>query len=95
MQRILRWKKLLMSFLFAFSLFPLAAQVDIEFHGAAESLHALPLSKDVGLPDSRAAFPGEVSAYAGDASTFVSLSVEYNGVSPDRTGVSLGETWMD
>ncbi|MDR2662294.1 MAG: hypothetical protein LBC31_04780 [Treponema sp.] len=85
----------LAAFLFAFSLFPLAAQVKIEFHGAAESLQALPFSKDLGLTDSRTAFTGEVSAYAGQASALVSLSAEYNGVSPERTGFSLGEAWMD
>jgi hypothetical protein len=80
-------QKLFAVFFFAFSLLPLAAQVDIEFHGAVESLHALPFSKDLGLTDSRAAFTGEVSAYSGDAQAFVSLSAEYNGVSPERTGV--------
>ena len=88
-------QKLFAVFLFAFSLQPLAAQVDIEFHGAVESLHALPFSKDLGLTDSRAAFTGEVSAHAGDAEAFVSLSAEYNGVSPERTGISLGEAWVD
>jgi hypothetical protein len=95
MRRILRREKLLAAFLFTFSLLPLTAQMDIELHGAVESLHALPFSKDLSVPDSRAAFTGEVSAYAGDASAFVSLSAEYSGVSPERTGVSLGEAWMD
>jgi hypothetical protein len=81
--------------LFVLAAFPLAAQAEIEFHGAAESLQALPFSADRGLGDSRTAFTGEVNLYAGQASAFVSLSAEYNGVSPDRTGVSLGEAWMD
>jgi hypothetical protein len=94
-RRVLGRKKLLGAFLFAFGLFPLTAQVDLEFHGAAESLQALPFSKDLGLTDSRSSFTGEVSAYAGGASAFVSLSAEYNGVSPERTGFSLGEAWIN
>jgi hypothetical protein len=83
-----------------FIIFPLSAQVELELHGSAETLHALSLSKpgsaDLGLTDSRSSFTGEVSAYAGQASAFVSLSAEYNAVSPDdRTGFSLGEAWMD
>ncbi|MDR0624369.1 MAG: hypothetical protein LBG10_08055 [Treponema sp.] len=74
---------------------PLAAQVELELHGSAETLFALPFSKDLNLTDFRTAFTGEVSAYAGQASAFVSLSAEYNGVSPERTGFSLGEAWAD
>jgi hypothetical protein len=60
-----------------------------------ETFHDLPFSKDVKLLDSRTAFTGEVSAFAGPAKAFVSLSAEYNGASPDRTGFSLGEAWAD
>ncbi|MDR1947966.1 MAG: hypothetical protein LBQ38_01100 [Spirochaetaceae bacterium] len=74
---------------------PLAAQTEIDLHGSVETLHALPFSKDRGLTDSRTAFTGEVNVYAGGAAAFVSLSAEYNGVSPDRTGFSLGEAWAD
>jgi hypothetical protein len=91
----LRFKKLLAAFFFTVILLPLSAQVDIELHGAVESLHALPFSKDLSLTDSRTAFTGEVPIYAGAVSAFVSLSAEYNGVSPERTGFSLGEAWMD
>jgi hypothetical protein len=77
-------------------LFPLTAQVEVELHGAVETLHAMPFLEDLGLTDSRSSFTGEVSAYAGQASAFVSLSAEYNAVSPDdRSGFSLGEAWMD
>ena len=92
---ITRLKKPLAAFLFTFILLPLSAQVELEFHGTAETLQAAPFSKDLALTDSRTAFTGEVSAYAGAASAFVSLSAEYNGVSPERTGLSLGETWMN
>jgi hypothetical protein len=95
LRRIVCRKTFLAVFLFVFSLLPLAAQADIEFHGAAESLQALPFSKDLSLTDSRAAFAGEVSAYAGAASSFVSLSAEYNGIDPERRGFSLGEAWID
>ncbi|MDR1240051.1 MAG: hypothetical protein LBK27_08045 [Treponema sp.] len=95
MQRILRRKKLLAVFFCAFSRFPLAAQVDLEFHGAAENIQALPFSKDLNLTDSRTAFTGDLRVYAGEVSAFVSLSAEYNGVSPGRTGFLLGEAWMD
>jgi hypothetical protein len=76
-------------------LFPLAAQVDMELHGSVETFHALPFSNDPDLTDSRTAFTGEINAYAGEAAAFVSLSAEYNGVSPDRSGFSLGEAWAD
>ncbi|MDR0642979.1 MAG: hypothetical protein LBG07_11030 [Treponema sp.] len=77
------------------ALLPLAAQVELELHGSVESLHALPPSNGPELIDSRTAFTGEISAYAGRASAFVSLSAEYNGVSPGRSGFSLGEAWID
>ncbi|MFP3089691.1 hypothetical protein LQZ21_05125 [Treponema sp. TIM-1] len=88
-------KKAVSAFFLWWVVFPLAAQVDIELHGAVETFHALPFSRDARLTDSRASFTGEVSAYAGDASAFVSLSAEYNGASPDRSGFSLGEAWAD
>jgi hypothetical protein len=81
--------------LFFSAVVPLAAQVDVELHGSVEALHALPFSTDRSLTDSRTVFTGEVSAYSGQASAFVSLSAEYNGVSPERTGFSLGEAWAD
>jgi hypothetical protein len=81
--------------LFFFALLPLAAQIDVELHGSVETLHALPFSKDLSLTDSRSSFNGEVSAYSGEVSALVSLSAEYNGVSPERTGFSLGEAWAD
>jgi hypothetical protein len=49
----------------------------------------------MGLTDSRTVFTGEITVYAGAASAFVSPAAEYNGVSPERTGFSLGEAWMD
>jgi hypothetical protein len=77
------------------ALFPLAAQVEVDLHGSVETLQALPFSKDLALTDSRSAFTGEIKVYAGQAAAFVSLAAEYNGVSPDRTGVVLGEAWAD
>ena len=77
------------------TLLPLAAQVELELHGSVETFHALPFSKDPELIDSRTAFTGEIGAYAGRAAAFVSLSAEYNGVSSDRSGFSLGEAWID
>jgi hypothetical protein len=74
---------------------PLYAQVEAEFHGQVESLQALPLSKKLRLIDSRNAFTGEASVFAGKASAFVSLSAEYNGASPGRTGFTLDEAWLD
>jgi hypothetical protein len=73
----------------------LLAQVETAFHGSVETLHALPVSKNREMTDSRSAFTGEISAFAGEASAFVSLSAEYNGVSPDRTGFTLNEAWLD
>jgi hypothetical protein len=69
--------------------------VETSLHGALETFHAVPFSKDRGPPDSRSAFTGELRVYAGEAAAFVSLSTEYNGASPDRTGFSLGEAWLD
>ncbi|MDR2069574.1 MAG: hypothetical protein LBP71_06865 [Spirochaetaceae bacterium] len=77
------------------ALFPLAAQVGIELHGSVETFGAFSFSQDFDLTDSRASFTGEVSACADRASAFVSLSAEYNGASPDRSGFSLGEAWVD
>ena len=74
---------------------PLAAQVELELHGAVETLHAVPFSSTRNLTDSRTAFTGELDARAGEASAFVSIGAEYNAVSPDRTGFSLGEAWLD
>ncbi|MDR3335635.1 MAG: hypothetical protein LBT16_00390 [Treponema sp.] len=74
---------------------PLSAQVKVELHGSVETLQAVPFSQDLRLTDSRNAFTGEISAFAGEAVAFVSLSAEYNGVSPDRTGFALGEAWLD
>jgi hypothetical protein len=74
---------------------PLAAQVELDLHGSVESLHAVPFAADRTLTDSRGVFTGEIGAWSGDARAFVSLSAEYNGVSPDRTGFSLGEAWLD
>jgi hypothetical protein len=74
---------------------PLAAQAEVDLHGAVETLHALPFSKSAALTDSRAAFTGEINVYAGGAAAFVSLSAEYNGISPGRSGVVLGEAWAD
>ncbi|MDR1411615.1 MAG: hypothetical protein LBI91_05380, partial [Spirochaetaceae bacterium] len=79
----------------AFAPFSLAAQVSLELHGSAETLHAAPFSKDRGLSDSRSVFTGELSAWSGEAAAFASLSAEYNGVSAGRTGFSLGEAWLD
>ncbi|MDR2313683.1 MAG: hypothetical protein LBE02_04045 [Spirochaetaceae bacterium] len=93
--RVARLKKLLAALLFALALLPLSAQAEMEFHGALETLQAAPFSKNLGLTDSRSSFTGEVTVHAGAASAFVSLSAEYNGVSPERTGLSLGEAWMD
>jgi hypothetical protein len=74
---------------------PLAAQIEVDLHGSVESLHALPFSRDRDLTESRSVFNGELGLFAGEASAFVSLSAEYNGISPDRRGFSLGEAWMD
>jgi hypothetical protein len=66
--------------------------MELEFYGSAASLQALPFSKNLSLTDSRTIFTGELGLSVGGASAFVSLTVEYNGVSPeDRTGFSLGE----
>ncbi|MDR1575841.1 MAG: porin [Treponema sp.] len=72
---------------------PLAAQAGIEPHGSIETVHAFPFSKDRGLTDSRSVFTGEINVFAGEAAAFVSFAAEYNGVSPDRSGFSLGEAW--
>jgi hypothetical protein len=88
-------KKTLAAFFLFSAFFSLSAQAELALHGSAETLFALPFSKDLGLTDSRSSFTGEVSAYADRASAFVSLSAEYNGVSPERTGFSLGEAWAD
>jgi hypothetical protein len=77
------------------ALLPLSAQVETELHGSVESFHALPFAKGLELSDSRTAFTGEIGAYAGKAAAFVSLSAEYNGVNPDRSGFFLGEAWID
>ncbi|MDR2371454.1 MAG: hypothetical protein LBD71_08235 [Treponema sp.] len=74
---------------------PLQARIETELHGQVESLQALPLSKDLRLTDSRNVFTGEAGVFAGKASAFVSLSAEYNGVSPGRTGFTLDEAWLD
>jgi hypothetical protein len=74
---------------------PLAAQVELDLHGSVETLHAVPFAADRPLTDSRSVFTGEIGAWSGDAQAFVSLSAEYNGASPDRTGFSLGEAWLD
>jgi hypothetical protein len=81
--------------LLLFAALPLQAQVEVELHGSIESLQAIPFSEDRGLTDSRNVFTAEIGAFAGDAAAFVSLSAEYNGVNPDRTGFSLGEAWFD
>jgi hypothetical protein len=81
--------------LFGSAILPLGAQVDMGLHGSVETLYAIPFSRDLGLTDSRAAFTGELNAVSGQAAAFVSLSGEYNGISPDRTGFSLGEAWVD
>ncbi|MDR0585515.1 MAG: hypothetical protein LBG57_14370 [Treponema sp.] len=72
---------------------PLAAQTGIEPHGSLETVHAVPFSKDRGLTDSRSIFTGEINVFAGEAAAFVSFAAEYNGVSPGRSGFSLGEAW--
>jgi hypothetical protein len=74
---------------------PLAAQAAAGFYGSVETLQALPFSADRTLSESRTAFTGELDLSSGRASAFVSLSAEYNGLSPSRTGFSLGEAWLD
>ncbi|MDR0668833.1 MAG: hypothetical protein LBF95_02025 [Treponema sp.] len=85
-------KKGIAGALLSAALFPLAAQA--ELHGSLETFHAFPFSRDLDLTDSRTAFTGEIAVYAGEAADFVSLSAEYNGVSRDRGGFSLGEAWL-
>ena len=82
------------AFLFC-AVFPLAAQVELDLHGSAETLHAIPFAANRTLTDSRSVFTGEIGAWSGESRAFVSLSAEYNAVSPDRTGFSLGEAWLD
>jgi hypothetical protein len=89
------WLCLLIIFLFEIAVLPLGAEADLGFHGSVETLYAVPFSRDLGLTDSRAAFTGELNAASGQAAAFVSVSGEYNGISPDRTGFSLGEAWVD
>jgi hypothetical protein len=90
-----RLKKVWLVIFFLRAALPQAAGAELELHGSVETLHALPFSKDRGLTDSRTAFTGELWAFGAGASALVSLAAEYNGVSPDRTGFSLGEAWAD
>jgi hypothetical protein len=73
----------------------LAAQTETGFHGAVETFQALPFSADRSLTDSRSALTGELAFRAGETAAFVSLSAEYNGISPERSGFSLGEAWLN